>query len=293
MFHRSLLVFLALGAALFIAQTHAAPGSLTYAQLNCDGSAVVRTQVGKLEVITVEKNLPGCLGGKAVAVKMTPTKSSTGKTEVKHDTVKIKKRYDAVKKGPLLDITSKQIGKYRINLMKEQGIKYANPIRSVRMRSLPNTSARTTAYLIKNDAVVVSNPGKTWTKTYGAEVKLLDTTENVVAPATHGKAKWYIATKFLRDPNPSDLVRIKQADQTYWSDIAHTNVAHLVNVRSHPWYGSNIRFVLSNKTPVYVVSTVDDWSEVMSDDRAIHGYVKSKYIIVDKAQRVEPKPLLK
>lgn len=124
-------------------------------------------------------------------------------------------------------------------------------------------------------------------------MKVLDTEENIVAPATYGEAKGYIATRFLRDPNPSDLVRIGQADQAYWSDVAHVNVAHLVNVRAHPWYGAKILYVLSNQTPLYVVSTVDDWSEVISDDRTIRGYIKSKYVVVDKAQRAEPKPLLK
>lgn len=286
MFRRSLLVFLALGASSIVTHAYAAPGSLTYAKINCDGTAVVRTEVGQLEVVSVEENMSGCVGG---TMNESTNKASTKKTA----SWEVKQAYDATKNGPLLDITSKQIGNYRIGLMKEQGIKYANPVRSVRMRSLPNKSAKTTAYLMKNDAVVVSQSGTGWTKAYGAEVKLLDETENVVAPATYGKAKGYVATKFLRDPNPSDLVRINQADQTYWSDIAHTNVVHLVNVREHPWYGAKIRFVLSNKVPLYVVSTVDDWSEVMSEDRTIRGYVKSKYISVEKYQRVEPKPLLK
>ena len=287
MFHRSLIVFLALGASFFATQAYAAPGSITYAKLNCDGTAVVRTDVGQLDMVSVEKNMPGCVGGTATS------ESATSKTIGKTSSGEVTKVYDATKNGPLLDITSEQIGQYRINLMKEQGIKYANPIRSVRMRSIPSKVAKTTAYLMKNDAVVVSQSGTGWTKAYGAEVKLLDPTENVVAPATYGKAKGYVATKFLRDPNPSDLVRINQADQAYWSDIAHANVAHLVNVREHPWYGAKIRFVLSNKTPLYIVSTVDDWSEVMSDDRVVRGYVKSKYISVEKYQRVESNPLLK
>ena len=122
---------------------------------------------------------------------------------------------------------------------------------------------------------------------------MINTHENTIKAETWKKAKGYIATKYLRDPNPSDLVRIKQADQAYWSDVAHVQVAHRVNVRENAWYGSKIRFVLTDKTPLYVVSTVDDWSEVISDDRSIHGYVNSKYIIIDKAQRVEPSPLLK
>lgn len=73
----------------------------------------------------------------------------------------------------------------------------------------------------------------------------------------------------------------------------HTNVARYVNVRLHPWYGAPIVTVLGNNIDLYVVSTVDDWSEVMNDDRTIKGYIKSKYLVVDKAQRVEQAPLLK
>lgn len=75
--------------------------------------------------------------------------------------------------------------------------------------------------------------------------------------------------------------------------MAHVQVAHLVNVRANAWYGSKILFVLTDKTPLYVVSTVDNWSEVISDDRVIHGYIRSDFLVIDKAQRVEPKPLLK
>ncbi len=82
-------------------------------------------------------------------------------------------------------------------------------------------------------------------------------------------------------------MRIAQADQAYWSDIAHVNVAHLVNVRAHPWYGSKIKFVLSDKTNLYVVSTVDNWSEVLSDDRKISGYIRSDFLSIDKSQRVD------
>lgn len=288
MLRRSLFVFLATAASLLSLDAFAAPGSsMTIAQVNCDGTAVVRSAVGQIEVITVDQNIPGCIGTAgttdATAAAMARTLSGTTKKPV----------YDAEKNGPLLDLTSKQIGEYRINEMRKQGIKYANPVRSVRVHQATSKTSTTTAYLMKNDAVVVAQTNTGWTKAQGAEVKLLDEQENVVAPATYGKAKGYIATKFLRDPNPSDLVRIKQADQAYWSDIAHANVAHLVNVRAHPWYGAKILFVLSNQTSLYVVSTVDDWSEIISDDRTIHGYVKSKYIAVDKAQRVEPKALLK
>ncbi len=64
----------------------------------------------------------------------------------------------------------------------------------------------------------------------------------------------------------------------------HTNVDHLVNVRANPWYGASIVAVLSNAVNLYVVSTVDNWSEVMSDDKTIRGYIRSDYLTIDKAQ---------
>ena len=75
--------------------------------------------------------------------------------------------------------------------------------------------------------------------------------------------------------------------------MAHVEVARYVNVRLHPWFGAPIVAVLSDTTKLYIVSTVDDWSEVMTDDRVIQGYIKSKYLVVDKSQRVEQAPLLK
>lgn len=155
------------------------------------------------------------------------------------------------------------------------------------MRASGSMLAQVKSYLMRNDAVVVSGKETGWVKSQGATVDAPDTKSNTVVAGTGGKALGYIAAKYLRLPNKSDLVRIGQADQAYWSDIVHVNVAHLVNVRAHPWYGSKIKFVLSNKTNLYVVSTVDNWSEVISDDRTIRGFIRSDFIVVDKAQRVD------
>lgn len=104
---------------------------------------------------------------------------------------------------------------------------------------------------------------------------------------TTGKADGYVAAKYLRDANPSDLVRIRQADNAYWSDLAHVNAERYLNVRAHPWPTAPIVTTIGRDTVLYVVSTIDDWSEVMTDDRSIRGYVKSKFLTIDKAQRVE------
>jgi hypothetical protein len=279
-----------------------------YAQVNCNGVAVARTAVGQLETVYVQKNLPGCIGP-VDPVAMQETSPSTGATTSgvtttlsdSHSpetwwevptTTGVLASYDPAQ-APLLDITSEDIGNYRIEKLKEQGVQYANPVYSVRIRRGASMKTNTEAYLIKNDAVVVDGTGTTWAKVQGAEVVVTDTQENTVVAQTGSQARGYTVRRWLRDPNPSDLVRIGQADQAYWSDIAHVNVAHTVNVREHPWYGSKILFVVTNKTPLYIVSTVDNWSEVMNDDRTLRGYIRSDFLVVDKAQRREPEPLLK
>jgi hypothetical protein len=147
--------------------------------------------------------------------------------------------------------------------------------------------AKTNAYLMNGDALVISGEVQGWTQVQGADIVVTDTYENTIVADTRGKASGYTAGKYLRDPNASDLVRIRQADQAYWSDIAHVNVAYMVNVRSHPWHTASIVTTLSNKTPLYIVSTVDNWSEVKNDDDTIHGYIRSDFLTIDKAQRVD------
>ncbi len=99
-------------------------------------------------------------------------------------------------------------------------------------------------------------------------MSVTDTQENTVAADSTGKASGYTASKYLRDPNANDLVRIEQADQAYWSDIASVNVG-LANIRSNPWYTAPIVTTLSKGTTLYVVATVDNWSEVRNDEGTI------------------------
>lgn len=58
-----------------------------------------------------------------------------------------------------------------------------------------------------------------------------------------------------------------------------------MNVRSNPWYTAPIVATLENLTPIYIVSTVDNWSEVRNESGTIRGYIRSDFLIVDKAQR--------
>ncbi len=228
---------------------------------NCNGTIITRFNDGTYKLSKGEANLPRC--------------------------VDTSKRGFNPKNGPVFDPSSTQIVQYRSYLMTKKMIRYVNPVRSVIARSLPTKKSKPVAYLMKNDVVVVEGKETGWVKTQGAIVSVTDTQENTVSADTVGKAVGYIASRFIRTPSTSDLVRIGQADQAYWSDVAHVRVAHLVNVREHPWYGAKIKAVLSDKTNLYVISTVDNWSEVISDDRSIAGYIRSDYLVIDRVQHTD------
>ncbi len=305
---RILIVIVSLVSVFSIRQLLAT--EMTYAWVGCDGTVVSRTDVGRIEVFYTDHNLAGCQGPKwidptlvvptpvimtgSTATGITSTGATfTGSTlsgfTMDQWTDGEVQSVDA----PLFDLAQTDIVAYRTELMRAQQIRYANALRSVRMRHAASMQSKTDAYLMQDDAVVVTQSGVGWTGVQGATVSVTDTRENTITADTTAKADGYIATRFLRDPNTSDLVRIEQADQQFWSDIAHVNVDHTVNVRSHPWYTAPIVTVLGNNTPLYVVSTVDNWSEVINDDRTLHGYIRSDYLTIEKHQRVEVAPLLK
>lgn len=290
---------------------------MTFAWLGCDGTIVSRIGVGKLQVLYTDKNLSGCLGPKwvdpAIIILPVPTEVATGSIdtntgstatwatatwEVILDTltgshIMTGTTYDPAIDGPLFDLAQTDIVGYRLALMRARQIRYANALRSVRMRNAANMQSKTDAYLMRNDAVVITASTTGWTGVQWATISVTDTGANLVEADTSSKADGYVATKYLRDANTSDLVRLEQADQQFWSDIARVNVDHSVNVRAHPWYGAQILFVLSDATPVYVVSTVDNWSEIINDDRTLHGFIRSDFLTIEKYQRVEVAPLLK
>ncbi len=228
---------------------------------NCNGTIITRFTDGSYELSKGEPNMPRC--------------------------VDTSKRGFNPENGPVFDTSSADIVKHRSYLMAKKMIRYVNPVRSVIARSLPTKKSKPAAYLMKNDTVVIEGKETGWVKIQGATVSVTDTQENTVSADTVGKAVGYIASRFIRTPYTTDLVRIGQADQAYWSDIAHVRVAHLVNVREHPWYGAKIKAVLSDKTNLYVISTVDNWSEVISDDRSIAGYIRSDYLVIDRVQHTD------
>jgi hypothetical protein len=235
---------------------------------NCNGLRLTSLSNGRYYSTRVAENLPGCI-------------DAVYDPNIRPESPRVN-----LSNGPLLDLASTDIVNYRNKLLKDQGVRFADVIRSVRMRRAANMQAKTTAYLMNGDAVVVSGEVKGWTRVQWTDLVVTDLQENIVTPDIAGKATGYTAGKYLRDPNVSDLVRIKQADQAYWSDIAHVNVAYMVNVRSHPWHTASIVTTLGNKTPLYIVSIVDNWSEVRNDDDTIHGYIRSNFLVIDKSQRV-------
>lgn len=248
-----------------------------YAWVGCDGTAVTRTEVGKIEMTQITKNLPNCNGANNTPI--TEVKSSTlnmfddapvsltGSVDsvVSTGTIAKPKRERKI----LLDLAQKDIVNYRVAKIKEQQIQYANAIRSVRIREGKSIESDTEGYLIKNDAVKVTGKVTGWTPIKSGEVVITDIRENTVDIDTTTGTTGYVGTKWLRDATPSDLVKIGQADIAYWSDVVHTNVAHLVNIRNNPWYTSSIVTTVTSNVPLYRTATVDNWSQVESLDGAI------------------------
>jgi hypothetical protein len=220
---------------------------------NCNGTRITPLSGSGYAISRVEQNLPGCLRTDILGNVVTGPNLSH---------------------GPLLDLASTDIVNYRVTEIKEQGVRFANALRSVRMRAQASRASRTNTYLMRNDAVVVSGNETGWVKVQGADVVVTDTHENTVAADTTGKADGYTASKYLRDPNANDLVTIEQADHAYWSDIAHVNVRY-ANLRSNPWYTAPI------------VTTVDNWSQVRNDEGTLRGYIRSDLLTIDLAQRVD------
>ncbi len=243
---------------------------LQTAQASCDVS-FVRTDVAKIETIQT-----GDCTSSVVQIADLNTEKPQNMPEKSSESPMI-----------IFDVTSEDIGNYRIEEMKKENIAYTNPEYSVRIREKASMKSQTTAYTLKNDAVVVEKEVGAWSQVETAVVEVENTWTNNVEANVEKGSEGYIATRFLRDPNPSDLVRIFQADSAYWSDIAEVKVAHKVNVRSNPWYGAKVVDVFVNKTPVYVISEVNNWSEIRSLDNEIYGYIRSDFINVIKHQRKE------
>ena len=122
-------------------------------------------------------NLPGCIS----------TVNQTGVTTQKVVPVKNPSLIN-LSNGPLFDIRSTQIAEYRKQLLRDQNIQFANPVRSVRIRSAATKKSQTEAFLMKNDAVVNSGDGISWDKVQGATLTVSNDQENIVNTDTIGRA---------------------------------------------------------------------------------------------------------
>ncbi len=307
MYNRSLVLFVILSTmALGIVSLRAASGDNqppVYAWIGCNGTAVTRTEVGKILMTRIAPNMPNCNGPKSTSTSSTQTGNSvntvsntgsiTPSLNMFDDDVTLnatpKKKTGVI----LLDLSQRDMLNYRIEMIRQQQIRYANAIRSLRVRSGKNMQSDTAGYLIRNDAVQVTGAVTGWTPVRTGEVVVTDTRQNTIDIDTASGTSGYAGTRYLRDATPSDLVKIGQADIAYWTDLVHTSVAHMVNVRVSPWYGSSIITTVSRDVVFYRVATVDNWSEVESVDGRIHGFIRSDFLIVDKAQLVEVESLLR
>lgn len=268
-----------------------------FAWIGCDGNAVTRTEVGKIVMTKIPKNLPNCKWPKSIVDSVI---SSSGVVSKPND-IKTNSGYresiipnkKIVTNKILLDLSQKDIVNYRVKMIQEEQIRYANAIRSLRIRSGKSLEANTSWYLMRNDAVQVTGQGHGWTPVRSWEVVVSDMRENTISIDTATGTAWYVGTKWLRNATPSDLVKIGQADIAYWTDIVHTNVVYRVNIRSNPWYTASIVATVGKDVQLYRVATIDNWSQVQTIDGTIKGFIRSDFITIDKLQLIEAKPLLK
>lgn len=133
-----------------------------YAWIGCDGTAVTRTGVGKIVITHIAPNLPNCNGAKNAPIVTstgshdTPVSLNNNTTNsgsnIDEDAITISKKSNVI----LLDLAQKDIVNYRVELIRQKQIRYANAIRSVRIRQGRSLESHTNGYLIKNDAVQVT-----------------------------------------------------------------------------------------------------------------------------------------
>jgi hypothetical protein len=193
---RTLRIALVLMASLVSISQSLAADMPVYTNMQCGQPIVARTAVGQLEMITTSPTATGCTTD-------TMTSSHTG-LDMFADGA------DSTKKAPkiLLDLAQKDIVGYRTAILRAEQIRYANAIRSVRVRASQSKASETTGYLIKNAAVKVTGPASGWSPVKSGTVVVTDTRENTLdIDTTHGTSG-YTATRYLRDATPADLVQI-------------------------------------------------------------------------------------
>ena len=104
---------------------------------NCSGLRLTSLSNGRYYSTHVAPDLPGCI-------------NALHDPNINPDTSRVN-----LSNGPLLDLASTDIVRYRTEKIKEQGVRFASALRSVRMRRSASMTSETKAYLMKNDAVIV------------------------------------------------------------------------------------------------------------------------------------------
>lgn len=137
------LIIVAMSAAIGMISIGAKNGDTTppmYVWVGCDGNAVTRTEVGKIVMTRIAKNTTNCNGPKSTSVSGSNEIIDTGAisetTSQSLDMFEDEVIENTPKKSDkiLLDLSQKDIVNYRVELIKQEQIRYANAIRSVRIR---------------------------------------------------------------------------------------------------------------------------------------------------------------
>ena len=105
-----------------------------YAWIGCDGTAVTRTEAGKIVMTHIAKNMTNCNGPKSTTVGTTTTGSTDPRSLNMFGDTTAEDRPRVTNKI-ILDLSQKDIVNYRVEQIKQEQIRYANAIRSVRIRS--------------------------------------------------------------------------------------------------------------------------------------------------------------
>jgi hypothetical protein len=74
----------------------------------------------------------------------------------------------------LLDLAQTDIVSYRLERMRQNQIRYANALRSVRMRNAQSKQSKTNAYLMRNDAVMISGEATSWVASQGVVIDVAE-----------------------------------------------------------------------------------------------------------------------
>ena len=159
---RSIIVTSIVGALSFGFLSNSASNTIVDVWRSCEGTVVTRTDVGRIELSRIEPNSPGCRGPRYEGVRIMEEVigDETNYPDTEEDTGLI------IGNGPrgeiLFDLAQTDIVNYRLERMRQNQIRYANAIRSVRLRNKASMQSKINAYLMRNDAVITDGSSTGW-----------------------------------------------------------------------------------------------------------------------------------